>query len=166
MDAGSPARVWIGQFVFGTPSPAFSMSLVGIVAVEFVRILVLGGPLGEELGWRGFALPRMQYLRTPFAATLALGVIVAAWHLPLLAISESSNIAWEMVREHYWPRSEGEFVFNSDTPSPDKLEVWREWMTAVFMPANRRAAEVIVIKSHLLVDDEMPGCSAGAHGPC
>ena len=43
--------------------------------------------MGEEPGWRGFALPRMQRVRTPFTATLLLGVIVAAWHVPLLAIS-------------------------------------------------------------------------------
>ncbi len=47
-------------------------------------------PIGEEPGWRGFALPRMQSGRTPFVATLVLGVVVAAWHVPLIWISEEN----------------------------------------------------------------------------
>jgi membrane protease YdiL (CAAX protease family) len=38
--------------------------------------------VGEELGWRGFALPRLQASLTAWRATLVLGVAWAAWHLP------------------------------------------------------------------------------------
>ena len=44
--------------------------------------LVVGGVLGEELGWRGFALPRMQTKRSALVASLILGGIWASWHLP------------------------------------------------------------------------------------
>ena len=50
---------------------------------------VLSGPLGEELGWRGFALPRL--LGHPYGAlavSLFLGVIHAAWHLPMFLVGE------------------------------------------------------------------------------
>ena len=40
--------------------------------------------LGEELGWRGFALPRLLARQTPLTAGIVLGVLWAAWHLPLL----------------------------------------------------------------------------------
>jgi membrane protease YdiL (CAAX protease family) len=40
-----------------------------------------GGPLGEEIGWRGFALPRMQPRYGPLWGTLFLGVLWACWHL-------------------------------------------------------------------------------------
>jgi membrane protease YdiL (CAAX protease family) len=38
---------------------------------------------GEEIGWRGFALPRMAESMGFRAASLLLGVIWALWHLPL-----------------------------------------------------------------------------------
>ena len=41
------------------------------------------GPMGEEPGWRGFALPRMLHSHTPLVAAALLGLLVALWHLPL-----------------------------------------------------------------------------------
>lgn len=38
---------------------------------------------GEEVGWRGFALPRMQRQQSALAATLWLTVMWAGWHIPL-----------------------------------------------------------------------------------
>jgi membrane protease YdiL (CAAX protease family) len=38
----------------------------------------------EELGWRGFALPRLQERHSPLVASAILGVLVAIWHTPLV----------------------------------------------------------------------------------
>jgi membrane protease YdiL (CAAX protease family) len=43
---------------------------------------VILGPLWEEPGWRGFALPRLQGQFGPLLGTVILGVLWALWHLP------------------------------------------------------------------------------------
>ena len=42
--------------------------------------------LGEEPGWRGFALPRLQQQYGPLVGTLILGVMHGLWHLPVYFI--------------------------------------------------------------------------------
>ena len=49
----------------------------------FVYVFFLGGPFGEETGWRGFALPRLQTMQGPLVGSLILGLIWALWHLPI-----------------------------------------------------------------------------------
>jgi uncharacterized protein len=55
------------------------LSVLGI----YVYVFFLGGALGEEPGWRGFALPRLQSMHGPLLGTLILGPLWALWHLPL-----------------------------------------------------------------------------------
>jgi membrane protease YdiL (CAAX protease family) len=54
---------------------------------------LLGGPLGEEAGWRGFALPRLQSRFGPVTSALLLGFFWANWHLPLI-MARVYNVAW------------------------------------------------------------------------
>lgn len=63
------------------PSPAEGHILLAVV--NFPLVFLAGGPLGEEFGWRAYALPLMQKRVGWRAASLALGVIWAFWHLPL-----------------------------------------------------------------------------------
>jgi uncharacterized protein len=53
--------------------------------------MALGGPMNEELGWRGFALPRLLRARSPFVASVGLGLMWALWHLPLFYVAGSAQ---------------------------------------------------------------------------
>jgi membrane protease YdiL (CAAX protease family) len=62
-----------------------------ILALLPLTLVTDTGPLGEEFGWRGFALPRLLQRRPPLAAALILGVIWWAWHLPTFFIPTLSQ---------------------------------------------------------------------------
>lgn len=63
------------------PSPVAGH--VGMAAANFLLVFFVGGPLGEEFGRRGYALPAMQGRWGWRLASLLLGAVWAVWHLPL-----------------------------------------------------------------------------------
>jgi len=94
--------VGMGSILVAALTGAFFMTKSGVdrwewaallqIAVIFPRNL-LGGPLGEEAGWRGYALPRLQRQFHPVVAALLLGFLWANWHLPLIA-AHVYNVTW------------------------------------------------------------------------
>jgi len=58
------------------------LSFLPTYLYSYLLVIVLGGPLFEEIGWRGFALPRLEGLHGPALASLILGFLWALWHLP------------------------------------------------------------------------------------
>ena len=81
---GMPALYLLGlALVPGAfSSVSLPLSTLLLLPVFFVVLLVTGGPLLEEPGWRGFALPRLQLRWGPLVGTLILGVLWAGWHVP------------------------------------------------------------------------------------
>jgi uncharacterized protein len=72
------------------PSLAQFGSVSSILLIFAVRLINPGdGAMGEEPGWRGFALPGLQGSGlSPLVSTLILGVLVSGWHVPILFLEE------------------------------------------------------------------------------
>lgn len=66
----------------GEVDSIFTLSSWGMLLYYFLKTL-LSGPLGEELGWRGFALMELQKKHTPLKASIIIGFWWGLWHLPI-----------------------------------------------------------------------------------
>ncbi len=72
--------------------PSLSAEQLRELPDKFIFILLFIG-LGEEPGWRGFALPQLQMKRSPLKASLTLAPLWALWHLPLIG----NEFPWPIV---------------------------------------------------------------------
>jgi uncharacterized protein len=70
----------VGGALFGVATPRFVTD--GSVLLPLLLINVVAGPLGEELGWRGTALPRLLARMSALSASLVLGVAWWTFHTP------------------------------------------------------------------------------------
>jgi uncharacterized protein len=97
---GLPLTVIFGTAWANTALGGSSWSLSAVawadVAILFALrwINPLDGPLGEEPGWRGFAVPRLQAAWSPLLSAAVLGVFAAVWHLPLIFSGEGNDVGW------------------------------------------------------------------------
>ena len=90
-------------------------------STEFPRLGLLGGALanlvfyglGEEIGWRGFALPRLQRTMSATRASLVIAVLWAAWHLPLFAFSGMATMGPAAVLGWFGSIVAGSFLMTS-----------------------------------------------------
>jgi len=93
-------KAWWYLFCFGSTALVVGVSLVWyslndgqithtndprqwyLIFPAFLQVLFFS-VLGEEIGWRGFALPQMQKMIGALPASMVLGIIWSLWHLPL-----------------------------------------------------------------------------------
>lgn len=77
----------IAGAVTGSPPTIHLPFWPGLPAAVLTAVFLDPGPLGEELGWRGYALPRLMVGRSALSAAIILGVIWGVWHLPAFFLS-------------------------------------------------------------------------------
>jgi CAAX amino terminal protease family. len=77
---------------FASLASTLSSEKLREVPERFLFIFLFIG-LGEEPGWRGFALPQLQTKYSPLIASLILGSVWALWHLPLVG----NEFPWPIV---------------------------------------------------------------------
>lgn len=104
-------RWWITAFLYIAPLAAaalfISMQLQGtsfdwsslrplyeILPLMLVLIVLAG--LGEEFGWRGFLLPRLQCRHSALIASLIVGIFHSLWHIPLFLVEGTAQNAWAL----------------------------------------------------------------------
>jgi membrane protease YdiL (CAAX protease family) len=66
------------------------VTIPGVVSL-FLFSIFPGSAMGEELGWRGFALPRLQARRSALAASLIVGAVWGIYHLPLFLLGSPTR---------------------------------------------------------------------------
>jgi len=54
---------------------------------------LFSGPIAEEMGWRGFALPRLQTKYNALVSSLILGVIWTCWHIPYFYVTGATQMS-------------------------------------------------------------------------
>jgi uncharacterized protein len=77
---------------FAAPASGLSIEKLCELPERFLFIFLFIG-LGEEPGWRGFALPQLQTKYSPLVASLILAPVWALWHLPLVG----NEFPWPIV---------------------------------------------------------------------
>ena len=78
-----------GQIVLAGGDPPWYSYLVTFPIIVLINF-PFGSGLGEEAGWRGFALPKLLERYSPAVASIILGVLWGLWHTPALLMS-----SWE-----------------------------------------------------------------------
>ncbi|HJZ54002.1 MAG TPA: type II CAAX endopeptidase family protein [Gemmataceae bacterium] len=88
---GLPAVMVLGTLVRPGALESFDLSAfppADEYLLAFAFMMTLGGPLFEEPGWRGFALPRPQRSYGPLLGGFILGSLWALWHLPAFLVPQ------------------------------------------------------------------------------
>jgi membrane protease YdiL (CAAX protease family) len=71
--------------------PRFGDTPWYLILAATIFSTVVGGQAGEEIGWRGYALPRLAERIGLARGSIVLGMVWASWHLPLFFVPEADT---------------------------------------------------------------------------
>lgn len=79
---------WALEHLFG--GPQLALSEVGWATLPGLLLMMLFSNVWEELGWRGYALPRLQRRYSALGTSVLMGLLWSLWHLPLMLNPDAS----------------------------------------------------------------------------
>ena len=80
--------------LFGGPTVDWSGLGPLYSVVPMILMLTVFAGMGEEFGWRGFALPRLQARYNALVSSLITGVFWSLWHIPLFLVEGTAQYQW------------------------------------------------------------------------
>ena len=89
----APVVIALIYLALGNASPGPLPGETTASMLGTIIFTLFSGPLAEELGWRGFALPRLQEKYNALLSSLILGVIWTCWHIPLFFITGATQMS-------------------------------------------------------------------------
>lgn len=141
----------------GRPWPDLAPLQTALADPAWVANLVaaaLAYGIGEEPGWRGFALPRLQAGRTALRATLILTALWALWHTPyftyryhIVGVSVYAGFFACFVAGAIWLT----FLYNSSGGSVLMLILWHIVWNAVHVAGAAVSSDVVGVMNVLVI---------------
>lgn len=97
--------VWVNALLGGDMPQMDYVNLLKAQPAEipiFIIMMMIGGPLAEELGWRGVILDAFQKKWSVAVSTLVLFLIWWLWHLPLFFLPGTTQFSWGLLGGMFW----------------------------------------------------------------
>jgi membrane protease YdiL (CAAX protease family) len=91
-----PLAIALIYIALGHPAAGLRPGLTASSLPGIIVFQLFSGPIGEEMGWRGFALPRLQEKYNALVSSLILGVIWTFWHLPFFYLTGATQVGIPM----------------------------------------------------------------------
>jgi uncharacterized protein len=87
-----PFVIALGYIALGHPPVGIRPGVTVTSVLGIIIFQLFSGPLGEETGWRGFALPRLESKYNALVASMILGVVWTFWHLPFFYLTGTTQM--------------------------------------------------------------------------
>jgi hypothetical protein len=105
MPAAMLLGVWVDSLLGGALPQMDYVYMLKAQPTEipiFIIMMLIGGPLAEELGWRGLLLDSIQKKWSPVVSTLVLFLIWWLWHLPMFFLPGTTQYDWGLFGSMFW----------------------------------------------------------------